>query len=80
MRSTPKAYAPGFFLSLVLEHNWPPGYRPQPIYGKRSQTEINEAAARGRAKRLASGDTGTINRLSRKGGVGRSDVSKGVVR
>lgn len=80
MRRTPIEYEPGFFLSLVRQHNWPPGFRPQPIVGKRGQVEINEAAARGRAKRLASGDTGTINRLSRKGGVGLSDASKGEIR
>lgn len=72
MKREPISYPPGFFTELVRLFDWPPGWSPQPIVGKRSQIETNEGAARG--------DTGTINRLSRNGANWRSDLSKGVVR
>ncbi len=74
MRPAPE-WVCGPFTRWMHETNWPPGFEPQEI--KRSQVDLNAAAARSRATALAKGHTGTICGLS--AAAARGDVSKAVI-
>lgn len=68
---------PGFFLALVIEHNFPPGFTPQEIVKPR--VDMHEVSTRSRETALSRGYTGTIKGLSARSGLIVGDASKAAV-
>lgn len=73
----PEAFPPGYFLSGVLRHDWPPGFAPQAIKASMSAAQAAQMASQRRARDREAGAAWAQGTVLRPGDRGARGVPGG---